>query len=81
LRTVLRVPVDSVPLMLREPLQSPLATQDVAFVVVHDSVDEPPCVIALGVAVRDSVGAGVAGDTVTDVLPDPVPPRPVHVSV
>lgn len=75
------VPVDSVPLVLREPLQSPLATQVVAFVVVHESVDDPPCVIAVGVAVSVSVGAGDAGETVTVVLPEPDPPRPLHVSV
>ena len=67
--------------MLREPFQSPLATQDVAFVVVHDSVDDPPCVIALGAAVSVSVGAGVTGETVTVVLPEPDPPRPLQVSV
>jgi hypothetical protein len=78
---VLSAPVDSVPLVLRAPLQSPLATQDVAFVVVHASVDDPFCVTALGVAVSVSVGAGVAGETVTVVLPEPDPPRPVHVRV
>ena len=78
---MLSAPVDSVPLVLRAPLQSPLATQDVAFVVVHDSVDDPPCVIAAGVAVSVSVGAGVAGETVTVVLPEPDPPRPLQVNV
>lgn len=78
---MLSAPVDSVPLVLRDPLQSPLATQDVAFVVVHARVDDPPCVTALGVAVSVSVGAGVAGETVTTVLPAPDPPRPLQVNV
>jgi hypothetical protein len=77
---VLSVPVDSEPLVPRAPLQSPLATQEVALVVVHDSVEDCPCVIAVGEAVSDSVGGGVAGDTVTVVLPLPVPPSPVQVS-
>jgi hypothetical protein len=39
-RTLFSAPVDSLPLMPRAPLQSPLATHEVAFVVVHDSVDD-----------------------------------------
>jgi hypothetical protein len=33
------------------------------------------------VAVKDNVGGGVTGDTVTVVLPLPVPPSPLQVSV
>jgi hypothetical protein len=53
----------------------------VAFVVVHESVDDPPCVTALGVAVSVSVGAGAGGETATTMLPEPDPPRPLQVSV
>lgn len=54
--------------------------QLVAFVVVQFSVALLPCVTADGVAVRFSVGAGVAGDTVTTVLALPDPPGPAQVS-
>lgn len=78
--TELSAPVDSLPLVPRVPLQSPLATHEVALVEVQVSVESPPCTIEPGVAVSDSVGAGVAGETVTVALPVPCPPGPVHVS-
>lgn len=76
-----RLPVDSVPLVPREPVQSPPASQAVALVVVQLSVELPPWATAVGFAVSVSVGAGVAGETVTVVLAVPCPPGPVQVSV
>ena len=80
MRTVFSAPVDWLPLVVRLPDQSPLATHDVALVVVQLSVDAPPWTMADGVAVSDTVGAGVAGDTVTLTLRVVVPPAPVQES-
>ena len=44
-----------------------LTENDVAFVVVHESVDESPVVIEVGDADRVQVGAGGGGATVTGV--------------
>ena len=43
------------------PLQPPEAEHEVAFVVLHESVVEFPCVIPEGEAESVSVGAGRAG--------------------
>lgn len=72
--------MEVLPLVPRVPLQSPLAAQLLAFVVVHDRVALPPCVTDDGTAVSASVGAGVAGETVTVAVALPVPPGPVQVS-
>ena len=66
--------------MARLPVQSPLASQVVAFVVVQASVALPPCTTFVGVAVRSSVGAGVGGVTVTVVVALAVPPGPLQLS-
>ncbi len=50
---------------LLEPLEatvpSPLIVTCVAFVVVHESVDDWPCSIALGLVLMEAVGAGAGG--------------------
>lgn len=64
------------------PLQPPEAVHDVAFVVDHVSVLDPPLSIRLGDADRDTVGAGGPEPwTVTVTLACAEPPEPVHVSV
>ena len=52
----------------------------VAFVVVHESVDESPDVIVVGDAVSVQSGAG-GGVTVTVAVHATVPPAPVAVPV
>jgi hypothetical protein len=54
---------------------------DVAFVLVHASVDVPPALIVVGLAARVTVGAGPTGATVTGTEDDAVPPAPVAVIV
>jgi hypothetical protein len=46
----------TLPLVGSLPLQAPDAEQLVALVELHDSVDEPPIVTALGLAVRVATG-------------------------
>ena len=70
-------PVDSEPLVDLDPVQPPLAVQEVAFVEDQVSVEAPPVVTDVGLAVSVSVGAG-GGITVTVTLCDVVPPSPVH---
>ena len=67
--------LDSVPLVLRAPLQSPLATQDVAFVVVQLTL---AVLLPLSVAVRVAVGAAAG---VTVAVRVTLPPGPVATSV
>jgi hypothetical protein len=65
-----------------EPLQPPVALQDVEFDADQLRVVLPPEAIELGLAEIVAVGAGVVVDptvTVTDLDADP--PLPVHVSV
>jgi hypothetical protein len=76
-----RAPVEALPPVDRAPLQSPLAVQDVALVLVQLSVADPPWLSVEGVAVRLSVGTGVTGVTVTVVLVVAVPPAPVQAIV
>lgn len=78
---MLNAPVDWLPLVALLPLQSPLAVQAVALVVVQLSVAEPPCVTAEGVAVRFSVGSGVGAVTVTVTSLEADPPAPLQVNV
>ena len=63
------------------PVQPPEAVQAVAFVLVQLSVDEPPLVTVVGVAVNDTEGGvgPAATVTVTDCAAEP--PAPVQVSV
>jgi hypothetical protein len=58
------VPVGSTvnePLSPRPPLQPPLASQAVAFVLDHVSTELSPAVIVLGLALRVTVGAAGGG--------------------
>ena len=47
------------------PVQSPLAVHTVALVELHVSDAEPPWTIEFGTALNATVGAGVAGVTLT----------------
>jgi hypothetical protein len=70
-------PVEPLPDVALAPDQPPEAAHDVAFVEDHVSVDDPPLATDCGLAVRDTVGAGVAVTvTVADALC--VPPGPVQ---
>ena len=62
------------------PVEKPVPVQLVALVLLHASVLDPPEAMALGVAVREAVGAG---PTVTIALAGALvaPPAPVQVSV
>jgi hypothetical protein len=72
-------PVDCDPLVGLAPLQLPLAVQEVALVADQVSVELLPDVMALGPALRVTVGAGV--ETVTVAVCAALPPGPVQVSV
>ena len=50
---------DSLPLAALEPLQSPLAVQLVAFVLLQFSVELPPLVTEVGDEVKVTLGGGV----------------------
>lgn len=80
-RTVLRVPVDSLPLVALAPVQSPVAAHEVALLELQFSVEVAPCKIAVGFALSASVGGGVAGVTLTVTVCVAVPPAPVQLSV
>jgi hypothetical protein len=71
--------VDWDPLTGIAPLQLPLAMQEVAFVADQVSVELAPDVIALGPALKVTVGAGLI--TVTVAVWEPVPLGPAQVSV
>jgi len=74
---LVKEPVDWVPESALAPDHAPDATHDVALVDDQVSVDEAPLVTEVGLAVRDTVGAGVAVTvTVADALC--VPPGPVQ---
>jgi len=68
---------DSVPLVASAPVQPPEAVHVVAFVLDQVSVDFPPAAIDAGLALRVTVGAGIA-TRVTVVEAWPVPPAPVQ---
>src|SRR5258706_9850360 len=72
-------PLDWLPEVVLVPVHAPEATQDVASVEDQVSVEDPPLVIDVRLAVNDTVGTG-AGDapTVTVVEVLAVPPSPVH---
>ena len=63
------------------PVHAPEAVQAVAFVLDQAKLVEPPLATLLGLALKDTVGAGVTGltFTVVDCVLDP--PVPVQVSV
>ena len=69
------------PAVVLEPLQPPDAVHDVALVEFQVSVLLPPLATLVGDADNVTVGAGVEAVTVTEVLPWPVPPAPVQLSV
>jgi hypothetical protein len=73
--------VDCEPLVASLPDQPPDAAQEVALVEDHDSVELPPLVTVLGLALNVTVGAG-AGE-VTETVADcaALPPLPVQVRV
>jgi hypothetical protein len=68
--------VDCDPLTGMAPLQPPLARHEVALVADQVSVELFPLVMALGPALKVTVGAGV--ETVTVAVCAEVPPGPVH---
>jgi len=70
-------PVDALPDVALAPDQPPEAVHDVAFVEDHVRVDDPPLGTESGLALIETVGAGVAVTvTVADALC--VPPAPVQ---
>jgi len=70
-------PVDALPDVALAPDQAPEPVHDVAFVEDHVRVDDPPLATDCGLALIDTVGAGVAVTvTVADALC--VPPAPVQ---
>ena len=69
-------PVDCVPLTALEPVQPPLAVQEVALVADQLSVAAAPLVTALGLPEKVTVGEGAITDTVADCTA--VPPAPVQ---
>jgi hypothetical protein len=75
----LRLPVASEPVMASVPDQACEATQAVALVDDHDSVEALPIVTVLGLALKVTVGAGEFTVTVADCAA--VPPVPVQLNV
>ncbi len=71
--------MDCEPLVASLLDQAPDATQEVALVEVHDSVEVPPLVTVLGLALKVTVGAGEVTVTVADCAA--LPPAPVQVRV
>jgi hypothetical protein len=67
------------PLAASEPLQPPVAAQEVALAEVQVKVDAAPLATVLGLALRLTVGAGVVTVTVVDCAA--LPPLPVQVRV
>lgn len=60
------------------PDQSPVATQDVALVLVHVRAEVLPALMVLGLAVSETLGADPGTVTVTDCVA--LPPMPSQVS-
>ena len=58
---LVKVPLDWLPAVALDPDQASEAVQDVAFVEIQVSVEEPPLEIDVGLALSDTVGAGVTG--------------------
>ncbi len=75
-----KAPVDCVPLAALVPDQAPEAVQDVASVEDQVSVELAPLATEAGLAVKVTVGAGVAV-TVTVADFAVLPPVPVQVRV
>lgn len=68
-----------VPLTASVPAHAPEAVQEVALVEDQVNVEVPPLATLVGLALKDTVGAGA--DTVTVADCDADPPVPVHASV
>ena len=75
-----RFPVEALPLTALVPLQPPDAIQLVALVLLQVNVELVPLITLVGTALSATVGAGLAV-TVTIVVAELVPPKPVHKSV
>ena len=73
-----RLPVLLVPLAASDPLQPPDAAHEVAFVDDQLRVDAAPLATVVGLADKETVGAGEFTVTVADC--DALPPLPVQVS-
>jgi hypothetical protein len=81
---VLSAPVDALPVIGWEPLQSPDATHAVAFAELQPSADELPLTTLVGLAVKVTVGAActvVGGVVVADDGDDDVEPELQAVTV
>jgi hypothetical protein len=77
---VLSAPVDALPVIGWEPLQSPDAAHEVAFAELQLSAEELPLTTLVGLAVKVTVGAactvgGVCGVVVADDGADDVEPE------
>jgi hypothetical protein len=72
-------PLDWLPKIVLGPDQAPEAEQEAELFDDQVSVEDPPLATEVGLAVRDTVGAG--GLTVTIAEPLPVPPAPVQARV
>jgi hypothetical protein len=72
--------VSSVPLVALSPLQPPLAVQEVAPLDDHVSVEFPPSVTEVGLAVKASVGTGGAVTSRVTFF-DIEPPLPEQIKV
>ena len=62
------------------PVQSPLAVQPVALVLLHVKVELPPLATLKGDAAKDRVGAAEGCWTKTVAVAELVPPGPVQAS-
>jgi hypothetical protein len=69
-------PVDCVPVTALEPVQPPLAVQELAWVADQLKVAAAPLVTVLGLLEKVTVGVGAVTDTVADCAA--VPPAPVQ---
>ncbi len=79
--SALSAPVDDEPLVASLPDQAPDAVHDVAWVLDQLRVELAPLRTVLGLAITDTVGAGVAGVTETVTVCAALPPAPLQVSV
>ncbi len=70
----------SVPLVASGPVQPPDAVQDVALLLDQESVEVPPDVIAVGLALSVTVGSADVTVTVANAGVAVVPPGPVQAS-
>jgi hypothetical protein len=76
---LVKAPLDWLPKIVLGPDQAPIATQEAELFDDQVSVEDPPLATDVGLAVRDTVGAGGLTVTVAEALP--VPPAPVQARV